>query len=139
MLELSLGIFNLAHPDNSIEINELLTPHHIVPEWYFLHYYVILKTVPSKWLGFIILLLSICILLLLSELSKQISNCIRLTLVSFMWFNNSNLVITYSFLIFTIELWIGALIPQDLVISSGRVLNFINNYNLWIHLYSWTL
>jgi hypothetical protein len=104
-----------------------------------LHYYVILKTVPSKWLGFIILLLGLYILLLWSELNKLMTNCIRLTLVSFMWFNNSNLIITYSFLVFTIELWIGALIPQDLVISSGRVLNFINNYNLWIHLYSWTL
>ena len=82
------------------------------------------------------LLISIYILLLLSELNKLKSNQMRLTLVSFMWFNNSNLLITYSFLIFTIELWIGALIPQDLVISSGRVLNFINNYNLWIHLYS---
>jgi ubiquinol-cytochrome c reductase cytochrome b subunit len=48
MLQLSLGIYNLAHPDNSIEVYELLTPQHIVPEWYFLHYYVILKTVPSK-------------------------------------------------------------------------------------------
>ena len=138
MLQLSLGIFNLAHPDNSIEVYELLTPQHIVPEWYFLHYYVILKTVPSKWLGFIILLLGLYILLIWSELNKLMTNCIRLTLVSFMWINNSNLIITYSFLIFLIELWIGALIPQDLVISSGRVLNFINNYNLWIHLYSWT-
>ncbi len=48
ILQLSLGIFSLAHPDNSIEVYELLTPQHIVPEWYFLHYYVILKTVPSK-------------------------------------------------------------------------------------------
>jgi hypothetical protein len=100
---------------------------------------VILKTVPSKWLGFIIFLISWYILLLLSELSKLKCNWLRLTLVSFVWFNNSNLVITYSFLIIFLELWIGALIPQDLVISSGRVLNFINNYNLWIHLYSWTL
>lgn len=139
MLQLSIGILKLAHPDNSIEVFELLTPQHIVPEWYFLHYYVILKTVPSKWLGFIIFLISIYILLLLSELSKLKSSSIRLTLVSFLWYNNSNLIITYSFLIFTIELWIGALIPQELYISSGRVLNFINNYNLWIHLYSWHL
>jgi ubiquinol-cytochrome c reductase cytochrome b subunit len=136
---LCLGIYSLCHPDNSIEVYELLTPQHIVPEWYFLHYYVILKTVPSKWLGFIIFLISWYILLLLSELSKLKCNWLRLTLVSFVWFNNSNLVITYSFLIIFLELWIGALIPQDLVISSGRVLNFINNYNLWIHLYSWTL
>jgi hypothetical protein len=98
-----------------------------------------LKTIPSKWLGFIIFLISIYILLLLCELWKLKSNWLRLMLVSFMWFNNSNLIITYSCIYFILELWIGALIPQDLIISSGRVLNFINNYVFWIYLYSWTL
>jgi ubiquinol-cytochrome c reductase cytochrome b subunit len=33
----------LGHPDNYIEANPLVTPAHIVPEWYFLPFYAILK------------------------------------------------------------------------------------------------
>ncbi|HEY0214729.1 MAG TPA: cytochrome b N-terminal domain-containing protein [Paenirhodobacter sp.] len=33
----------LSHPDNAIEANPLLTPEHIVPEWYFLPFYAILR------------------------------------------------------------------------------------------------
>jgi ubiquinol-cytochrome c reductase cytochrome b subunit len=48
MIQLSLGIVSLSHPDNSIEVYELLTPQHIVPEWYLMYFYVMLKSVPSK-------------------------------------------------------------------------------------------
>jgi len=34
----------LGHPDNYIEANPLSTPAHIVPEWYFLPFYAILKS-----------------------------------------------------------------------------------------------
>ena len=34
----------LGHPDNYIEANPLVTPAHIVPEWYFLPFYAILRT-----------------------------------------------------------------------------------------------
>ena len=33
----------LGHPDNYIEANPLVTPAHIVPEWYFLPFYAILR------------------------------------------------------------------------------------------------
>jgi ubiquinol-cytochrome c reductase cytochrome b subunit len=33
----------LGHPDNYIEANPLVTPEHIVPEWYFLPFYAILR------------------------------------------------------------------------------------------------
>ncbi len=33
----------LNHPDNSIEANPLVTPAHIVPEWYYLPFYAILR------------------------------------------------------------------------------------------------
>ncbi|GHC65590.1 cytochrome b [Limoniibacter endophyticus] len=35
----------LGHPDNYIEANSLKTPAHIVPEWYFLPFYAILRAV----------------------------------------------------------------------------------------------
>ena len=42
-----------------LEVCGLLTPLHIVPEWYFLCQYAMLKAVPNKNAGFIILLTSI--------------------------------------------------------------------------------
>ena len=44
------------------EVCGLLTPLHIVPEWYFLWQYAMLKAIPNKNAGFIILLTSIFIL-----------------------------------------------------------------------------
>lgn len=55
----------LGHPDNHIMANPLVTPEHIVPEWYFLFFYAILRSVPSKLGGVFILFLSIFILSLL--------------------------------------------------------------------------
>ncbi len=38
---------SLGHPDNYIPANPLVTPPHIVPEWYFLPYYAILRATPD--------------------------------------------------------------------------------------------
>ena len=38
----------LGHPDNYIEANALSTPAHIVPEWYFLPFYAILRAFTSE-------------------------------------------------------------------------------------------
>jgi ubiquinol-cytochrome c reductase cytochrome b/c1 subunit len=40
----------LTEPDNFIPADPLVTPAHIVPEWYFLPYYAILRAVPDLWL-----------------------------------------------------------------------------------------
>jgi quinol-cytochrome oxidoreductase complex cytochrome b subunit len=53
-------LFN--EPDNSIPANPLVTPPHIVPEWYFLPYYAILRSIPQKLIGVIALFGSILIL-----------------------------------------------------------------------------
>ncbi len=45
----------LGHPDNYIPANPLQTPPHIVPEWYFLPFYAILRAIPNKLLGVIAL------------------------------------------------------------------------------------
>jgi ubiquinol-cytochrome c reductase cytochrome b subunit len=55
----------LGHPDNSIPANSNVTPEHIVPEWYFLPFYAILRAIPDKALGVLALLMSIVILLFL--------------------------------------------------------------------------
>lgn len=51
----------LGHPDNSIPANPLVTPHHIVPEWYFLPFYAILRSIPDKLIGVIVFGLSVVI------------------------------------------------------------------------------
>tara|TARA_B100001971_G_scaffold202068_1_gene215475 strand:- start:45 stop:1325 length:1281 start_codon:yes stop_codon:yes gene_type:complete len=38
-----------GEPDNYIEANPLVTPPHIVPEWYFLPFYAILRAVPDNF------------------------------------------------------------------------------------------
>jgi len=41
----------LGHPDNLIPANPYSTPQHIVPEWYFLWVYAILRSIPNKIMG----------------------------------------------------------------------------------------
>ncbi len=55
----------LGHPDNYIPANPMSTPAHIVPEWYFLWVYAILRSIPNKLGGVAaILLVFVCLLLL---------------------------------------------------------------------------
>ncbi|KCV67185.1 cytochrome b (mitochondrion) [Fonticula alba] len=55
----------MGHPDNYIPANPLVTPAHIVPEWYFLPFYAILRSIPSKLGGVIAMIGAILILLAL--------------------------------------------------------------------------
>lgn len=41
----------LGHTDNYIMANPLVTPSHIVPEWYFLPFYAVLRSIPDKYYG----------------------------------------------------------------------------------------
>jgi ubiquinol-cytochrome c reductase cytochrome b/c1 subunit len=51
----------LGHADNYIDANPLVTPAHIVPEWYFLPFYAILRAIPSKLGGVIAMFGSIAV------------------------------------------------------------------------------
>jgi len=53
----------LGHSDNYIPANPLSTPASIVPEWYLLPYYAILRSIPNKLLGVIAMLASLLVLL----------------------------------------------------------------------------
>ena len=61
----------LGHPDNYIPANPLVTPAHIVPEWYFLPFYAILRAVPSKLGGVVLMFGSILILFVLPWLDRS--------------------------------------------------------------------
>ncbi|AMW34037.1 cytochrome b [Haematospirillum jordaniae] len=52
----------LGHPDNYIPANPMVTPAHIVPEWYFLPFYAILRAVPDKLGGVLLMFGAIVIL-----------------------------------------------------------------------------
>src|SRR5215204_3571433 len=61
----------LGHADNNIPANPGVTPTHIVPEWYYLPFYAILRAIPNKLLGVIALFASIGILAFLPWLDTS--------------------------------------------------------------------
>ncbi|MCV0429003.1 MAG: cytochrome b/b6 [Roseibium sp.] len=77
----------MGHPDNYIEANPLVTPAHIVPEWYFLPFYAILRAVPDKLGGVVAMFGAIAILFVLPWLdtSKVRSGAYRPLFKQFFW------------------------------------------------------
>ncbi|WP_428646064.1 cytochrome b [Roseibium sp.] len=77
----------MGHPDNYIEANPLVTPAHIVPEWYFLPFYAILRAIPDKLGGVVAMFGSIAILFVLPWLdtSKVRSGTYRPLFKQFFW------------------------------------------------------
>ena len=77
----------LGHSDNYIEANPMVTPAHIVPEWYLLPFYAILRSVPDKLLGVVAMFASIFILIILPWLdtSKVRSAIFRPVFKQFYW------------------------------------------------------
>lgn len=61
----------LGHADNYICANPLVTPPHIVPEWYFLPFYAILRSIPDKLGGVVAMISAILVLLLLPVLNTS--------------------------------------------------------------------
>ena len=61
----------LGHPDNYLEANPMVTPAHIVPEWYFLPFYAILRSIPDKLGGVIAMVGAILINLALPLLNTS--------------------------------------------------------------------
>ena len=61
----------LGHPDNYIPANPMVTPAHIVPEWYFLPFYAILRAVPDKLGGVLMMFGAIAVLFVLPWLDRS--------------------------------------------------------------------
>ena len=61
----------LGHADNYIPANPAVTPAHIVPEWYYLPFYAILRAIPDKLLGVLAMFGSIAILAFLPWLDTS--------------------------------------------------------------------
>ncbi len=61
----------LGDPANYIPANPLSTPEHIVPEWYFLPFYAILRSVPDKLVGVLLMFGAIAVLFILPWLDTS--------------------------------------------------------------------
>merc|ERR1712083_799995 len=95
-IQCHFGIATLSHPDNALEACPLLTPLHIVPEWYFLCQYAMLKAVPNKNAGFIVLLTSVLIYIFFGEIRNLTTLCLL---------NNNGFSLSSFFLSFLSFLW----------------------------------
>ena len=109
--EILFTILTFSHPDNYFEASSLNTPNHIVPEWYFLSLYAILKCISSKILGSLFLFTSIIILFIFGEDASLF--------ISFAE-GYSN----FFFLIIFLLLFIGGEIPFKIFLLYGRLLTF---------------
>ena len=75
LLLLAVAVFffpnAMGHPDNYIPANPMQTPAHIVPEWYFLPFYAILRAVPDKLGGVLLMFAAIFVLFVLPWLDRS--------------------------------------------------------------------
>merc|ERR1711994_712293 len=127
LLQTHFGISSLSHTDNALEPCALLTPLHIVPEWYFLCQYAMLNAVPNKNAGFIILLTSILTFFYFGEIRNLTTLCLL---------NNNGFSLSSFFLSFLSFLWIGAQFPQEKFLSYGRILTLHYYFLLMCILFS---
>ena len=117
---LSIVFFNpnlLGHSDNYIAADPLVTPSHIVPEWYFLPFYAILRSIPNKLLGVVAMVCAIFILLImpLVHTSKLRASVFRPIYKKFYWFFVVNCLILG---------WIGGCGVEDPYVLIGRIATF---------------
>ena len=104
----------LGEVDNYIPANPLVTPTHIVPEWYFLPFYAILRAIPDKLLGVVAMFGSLLILFVLPWLdtSKVRSATFRPIYKGLYWLFFADCMILG---------WIGANPAEGMYIVIGRL------------------
>ena len=104
----------LGHSDNYIQADPLVTPAHIVPEWYLLPFYAILRSVPDKLGGVILMFSAILILAALPWLdtSKVRSAVFRPIYKQFFW------ILVIDVLVLG---YIGAMPAEGMYVAIGRV------------------
>jgi len=104
----------LGHTDNYIEANPMVTPAHIVPEWYFLPYYAILRSIPHKLGGVIAMFASLIVLMVLPFVTMtniRSSNFRPLYQIFFWCFVLDYLILG----------WIGGCDPETPYLEIGQV------------------
>lgn len=109
----------LGHTLNYQMANFLVTPPHIVPEWYLLFFYAILRSIPSKLLGFAAMALSFIVLLLIPYIMKS-------SLIRSGSFRPCHKLFFWIFLVVCILLaWIGGIPVLEPYVTVGRILTVL--------------
>jgi ubiquinol-cytochrome c reductase cytochrome b subunit len=77
-----------THPDHYVQANPAVTPTHIVPEWYFLPFYGILRSIPSKAGGLFVLIAALLAIFFIPVFNKPLvkSDSYRPFFVRVYWF-----------------------------------------------------
>jgi len=107
----------LGDADNYIPANPGVTPAHIVPEWYYLPFYAILRSIPNKLAGVLAMFSAIVVLAFLPWLdsARTRSSKYRPLAKQFFWI----------FVVVCIGLgWLGGKPPEGIYVIAGRVLTF---------------
>jgi ubiquinol-cytochrome c reductase cytochrome b subunit len=104
----------LGHPDNYIPANPMSTPAHIVPEWYFLPFYAILRSIPDKLGGVVAMGGAIVILLFLPFINTSDirSSTFRPLYRKLFWFFVAD---------FLLLGWIGQEVVEEPFIMIGQI------------------
>lgn len=104
----------LGHPDNYIPANPMVTPPHIVPEWYFLPFYAILRSVPHKLGGVVAMLAALVLLAVLPYIntSEVRSTTFRPIFRQFYWLFIADCLILG---------WIGGKVAEYPYVQIGQV------------------
>ncbi|MDP3175456.1 MAG: cytochrome b N-terminal domain-containing protein, partial [Phenylobacterium sp.] len=118
----------LGHADNYIQANPLVTPSHIVPEWYFLPFYAILRAVPDKLMGVLLMFGAIAMLFILPWLDTSKVRSMRYRPTAKLYF--------FIFLLACLVLgYCGGKLPDDHVIprlSTFQLLDADLNSFVWL-------
>ena len=104
----------LGHPDNYIPADPLVTPAHIVPEWYFLPFYAILRAVPDKLMGVILMFAAVVVLFVLPWLDthKTRSAQFRPYYKQFFWLFFINCLVLG---------WVGSMPAEGIYVLISRI------------------
>ncbi len=104
----------MGHPDNYIPANPMATPAHIVPEWYFLPFYAILRALPDKLGGVILMFAAVAVLFVIPWLdtSRVRSSTFRPIYKQFFWILVIDCIVLG---------WIGANPAEGYYVLIGRI------------------
>jgi ubiquinol-cytochrome c reductase cytochrome b subunit len=118
----------LGHADNYIPANPLVTPAHIVPEWYFLPFYAILRAIPDKLGGVLAMFGAIGVLFVLPWLDTSKVRSMRYRPTAKLYF----LIFVLACIVLG---FCGAKLPDDHVIPIGSTFQLLDadlNSFVWL-------
>lgn len=116
--------FNLGDPEMFIEADPIIRPVHIVPEWYFLFAYAILRAIPNKVLGVVALLISIVSFYFFVFINNYTSCLVKL-----------NKILVFGFIISAVILrWLGQCLVEEPFTLLSPLFSFVYFFLIFLML-----